>query len=81
MLNHAHELEPEESEKMAKKLELMQQTYQQNKDYPVWPFNYEILKKLALSQTVQVLSLTGLGKPILDAVKIVVDLLNGLSKP
>lgn len=81
MLDHAHELEPEESEKTAKKLELMQQTYQQNKDYPVWPFNYEILKKLALSQTVQVLSLTGLGKPILDAVKIVVDLLNGLSKP
>lgn len=81
MLDHAHELEPEESEKMAKKLEIMRQTYQQNKDYPVWPFNYEILKKLALSQAVQVLSLTGLGKPIIDAVKIVVDLLNGLSKP
>ena len=81
MLDRAHELEPDESEKMAKKLELMRQTYQQNKDYPVWPFNYEILKKQALSQIVQVLSLTGLVKPILDAVKIVVDLLNGLSKP
>lgn len=80
ILDRCHELEPEESEKMAKKLEILQQTYQQNKNYPVWPFNADLIKKLTLSQTVQVLSLTGLSKPIINGVQIAVEILKGLSK-
>jgi hypothetical protein len=80
ILDRCHELEPEESEKIAKKLAILQQTYLQHENYPVWPFNADIIKKLALSQTVQLLSLTGLGQPILNGFKIIVEILKGLSQ-
>lgn len=79
LLDKCHELEPEESEKIAKKLAILQRTYQQHENYPVWPFNDDLIKKLTLSQTVQLLSLTGLGQPILNVVKIIVDVMKGLS--
>lgn len=79
ILDRCQELGPEESEKISKKLAILQRTYQQYKNYPVWPFNADLIKKLTLSQTVQLLSLTGLGQPILKVVKIIVDTINDLS--
>ncbi len=79
ILDRCQELEPEESEKIAKKLAILKQTYQQHENYPVWPFNADLIKKLTLSQTVQLLSLTGLGQPILNGVKIIVDIIKSLS--
>lgn len=79
MLDQCQELEPEESERIAKKLAILQRTYQQHENYPVWPFNADLIKKLTISQTVQLLSLTGLGQPILNVVKIIVDIMKGLS--
>jgi hypothetical protein len=76
MLDRADELEPEEGEKMAKKLELMQQIYQQNKHYPVWPFNLGILVKFMTSQAVPLLGLTGLGQPILKAITALIAFLS-----
>ena len=80
ILDRCHELEPEESEKIAKKLTILQQTYQQYENYPVWPFNADLIKKLTLSQTVQLLSLTGVGQPIIKGAKIIVEILQGLSR-
>lgn len=57
MLAEADELEPEEGEKMAEKLELMRQIYQQNQHYPVWPFNLGIMVKFMTSQAVPILGL------------------------
>jgi hypothetical protein len=79
ILDRCQELEPEENEKIAKKLAILQRTYQQHENYPVWPFNSDLIKKLTLSQTVQLLSLTGLGQPILNWVKIIVEILKGSS--
>jgi hypothetical protein len=76
MLDGADELKPEEGEKMAKKLELMQQIYQQNEHYPVWPFNLGIMVKFATSQAVPLLSLSGLGQPVLKVIKGMVDFLD-----
>lgn len=74
MLDRAHELEPEETEKNAKKLELLRQTYKRNQHYSTWPFNAEIWKKLVISQAIPLLGLLpGVGKPILDMVKIIVE--------
>jgi hypothetical protein len=77
ILSQADEMEPEECTKKTKKLEMMRQTYQEYKNYPVWPFNYQILKKFVLSQAVPVLSYFGLGEPLLGAVKAAVELLKG----
>lgn len=80
ILDQCQELEPEESEKIAKKIAILQRTYQQHENYPVWPFNADLIKKLTLSQTVQLLSVTGLGKPIFNLVKIIIDIMKGLSQ-
>jgi hypothetical protein len=42
----------------------MQQFYQKYKNYPVWPFNKEMITLLITSQAVQILSLIGLGASI-----------------
>lgn len=61
LLDRADELEPEESEKLAKQLEvmrtdaLMQQIYQQNIRYPVWPVNLGILAKFSAIEFVPLL--------------------------
>jgi len=77
ILDRCQELQPEESESIAKKLAILQRAYQQHENYPVWPFNADLIKKLTLSQTVQLLSLTGLGEPILNWIKIIVDIFKG----
>jgi hypothetical protein len=68
MLDRADDLPPDEGEKMSRKLELMRQIYQQNEQYPVWPFNVGIMVRFISSQAVPILGLTGLGKDIVGAI-------------
>jgi hypothetical protein len=75
LLSQVDKLDPQESEKMIKKLELMQQTYQKNRSIPVWPFNTRIIVKFATSQAVPVLGLTGLSQPILKVIGSLADFL------
>ncbi len=76
LLNQVDNLDPEESEKMVKKLELMQQVYQKNLYIPIWPFNTKIIVKFMTSQAVPVLGLTGLGEPILKVIGSLVGFLS-----
>jgi hypothetical protein len=76
MLDQANELEPGEGEKMARKLELMRQIYQQNEYYPVWPFNLGILIRFISAQAVPVLTLLGLAEPIRNIVSAMLSFLN-----
>ncbi len=57
LLNKADKLEPQESENMSKKLELMREIYQKNRSIPEWPFNTKIIIKFATSQAVAILGL------------------------
>lgn len=76
LLDRADELDPVESEKMARKLERMQQIYRENQHISVWPFNTRILAKFTTSQIVPLLGLTGLGQPVLKAIAGLLDFLN-----
>lgn len=76
LLDRADELDPADSEKMAKKLDRMRQIYQENQHVPVWPFNTRILAKFITSQSIPLLGITGLGQPILKALSGLMDFLN-----
>lgn len=65
-----------EKGKVVEKQDLIQQDYKITSNYPTWPFNTSILKKLALSQTVPFLSLLGLGKPIIDFISNLLNLIS-----
>jgi hypothetical protein len=76
MLEKVDELQADQSEKMAKKLDVMQQVYMRGNYYPVWPFNIKTLLKFGTSQVVPLLGLTGLGEPIVKVIKALFDFLN-----
>jgi len=69
LLDKSSQLDPKESEKMTKKLENLNQIYKANQTIPVWPFNTQTLIKFITSQIVPLLSLLGLGEPIIAIVK------------
>jgi hypothetical protein len=74
-------LEPDESEKITRKLEILRDTYREHEGYPVWPFNASIIKKLALTEAVPIVSAIGLPKTTVDIIKTVVDLFTQGGKP
>jgi hypothetical protein len=69
LLDRADEIPLAEGEGKAKRLELMQQVYQQYRNSPVWPFNVQILLKFIGSQAIPVLTLIGVSEPIRQIVK------------
>jgi hypothetical protein len=73
LLDRVDELDPSESEKLAKKLDRMRQTYLDNQQISTWPFNTRTLAKFITSQLVPLLSLTGLGEPIKEVIFRLVD--------
>lgn len=81
MLCRAEDLQPEESEEMAKKLELMQKIYQENQHIPVWPFNIGIISKFLVSQAVPLASLLGLRQPIVNLISSIMDFLTQSPMP
>jgi hypothetical protein len=56
--------------------EKLQNIYEESAKMPVWPINYQILFKLLTTQALPVLGLTGLGGPILDMIKSILDILS-----
>jgi hypothetical protein len=68
-------LEAGEAQKRLDQLKWMRQVYEENRRCPTWPFDRDIALKLTTSQVVPLLSLTGLGKPLLDLVGSVVNFL------
>lgn len=55
-------------QKSLETLKWLRQVYQENKQFPTWPFNFEIALKLTTSVGVPFLSLTGISKPILEVI-------------
>jgi hypothetical protein len=76
LINSAELNEPSEVQKQLDTLKWMRQVYQENKSFPVWPFNRDLALKLTASQVVPLLSLTGIGKPVLDVVGNLTGLLH-----
>lgn len=76
LINSAELTEPSEVQKQLDTLKWMRQIYQENKFFPVWPFNRDLALKLTASQVVPLLSLTGIGKPVLDVVGNLMGLLH-----
>jgi hypothetical protein len=57
-------------------IERMKKVYAENINYPVWPFNYRLLLSFITSQAIPLLGLTGLGVPILNVMRSLLDFLN-----
>lgn len=76
-LLRAYEMSPEDSS-LSVELERLQKIYQDNLNFPVWPFNYNLLLTLAATQAVPLLGLSGLGAPILNLIKSILEFLNQL---
>jgi hypothetical protein len=68
MLEQAESVSPAQNEIAAKKLDLMRQTYENNKDIPVWPFNTHIIVRFVSSLIIPLLGLTHLGQPVVNTI-------------
>lgn len=68
----------QEPDSVAKDIEKMKKVYAENINYPVWPFNYSLILSFVTSQAIPLLGLTGLGAPILNIMRSLLDFLNQL---
>jgi hypothetical protein len=73
-------LEPEPSA-LDKELERLSKVYEENKEYPTWPFNYRILIAFITSQAVPLLGLTGIGQPTINIIRSLLDFINQFGGP
>ncbi len=81
LLACAGDTDPARAADLAKRLDLMQQTYASEQRVPVWPFNTSILTKLLTAQAVPLLGLTGIGEPVLKEIQALVGLLGQVQQP
>jgi hypothetical protein len=70
----------QEPDSVAEDIEKMKKVYAENVDYPVWPFNYRLILSFVTSQAIPLLGLTGLGAPILNVIRFLLDFLNQLGR-
>jgi HrpA-like RNA helicase len=70
-----------EASNLEMELSRLEKVYEDNQNYPVWPFNYNLLKAFAASQAVPLLGLTGLGAPILNVIRSMLDFLYQIGGP
>lgn len=68
LLAEVDEMDPATSEELGKRLERMQRVYDQSRHVSVWPFNTGILMRFLGVQLVPVLSLTGIGQPVVKVI-------------
>jgi len=61
LLEEADTLEAEQSQELTRNLAILRQVYENSSAIPVWPFDKNIVLKFITSQTIPVLSLTGIG--------------------
>lgn len=66
---------------ISKSIEIKQKIYKDSLKYPEWPFNYRILLAFFTSQAVPLMSLTGIGGPLLNVIKSMMDFLNQIGRP
>jgi len=59
----------------------LQKIYEESLNFPVWPFSYKILVKFLTSQAVPILGLTGLGGPLMNVIRSIMDFLNKMGGP
>ena len=55
ILNKSKNLELDEVDKAYKKMNLLRQVYLDNKNFPTWPYNVDIMKKFLLYQALPIL--------------------------
>lgn len=70
----------QEPDNLANDIEKMKKVYAENINYPVWPFNYSLILSFITSQAIPLLGLTGLGAPILNIIRSLLDFLNQLGR-
>ena len=75
---HADTLSPDEGEKHLKTLEFIQRVYNENKGIPTWPIDWKIFLKFSTAQAIPVLSLLGVGEPIMNIAAGFIGWLNSL---
>jgi hypothetical protein len=76
LLQQTDSLKFDEDENNLNRLDFLRARYKELDSYPVWPFDIVIIKKLALSQSVPILTLTGFSEQIVKIVEIGVNALN-----
>ena len=76
LLNKGSKLDPNETENIGKKLDSIHKIYKNNQRIPVWPFNARILARFVTSQIVPLLSLMGLGQPIVEIIGNIIKFIN-----
>jgi len=78
LLNNARVMEPDKAEESRKRLELLRDKYFEWKNYPTWPFDTSIIKKLIITETVPILTISGVSEQAVKASSILVDILSKL---
>jgi hypothetical protein len=82
---HIHEMAKEKLERISRQkvdntnwesnIAAAKKTYQEIKNFPTWPFNYRILIAFITTQAVPLLSLTGLGAPMVNSIGSLINFL------
>lgn len=68
LLERSDELTPDQVAALARDVEVRQESYKRSEKIPTWPIDLGLAVRFGTSQAIPLLSLTGLSKPIVDAV-------------
>lgn len=67
--NEVDSLPAEESDEYLEKLATYRRVFEENASIPAWPFDWRIALKFSVAQVVPVLSLFGLGQPLVNVIQ------------
>jgi hypothetical protein len=68
LLERSDELTPDQVAALARDVEVRQESYKRSEKIPTWPIDVGLAVRFGTSQAIPLLSLTGLSKPLVDAV-------------
>jgi hypothetical protein len=68
LLERSEEMSADEAAAMAHDLDIRQSNYKRTEQIPTWPIDPSLALRFGTSQLIPLLSLTGLSKPIVDAI-------------
>ncbi len=69
LLERSDELKPDEIAALARDIDVRQQSYKRSEQIPTWPIDIGLALRFGTSQAIPLLGLTGLGKPVIDAIE------------
>lgn len=72
----ADTLTPDEGTKRLEELKFLENVYQETSHVPTWPFDWKIILKFVAAETVPILSLIGVGTPLIKLVESLISLLS-----